>query len=434
MKRNYFILVISLIILVAVLVFAGSAFANGPNGQVLHRFQGTDGANPYGNLISDSAGNLYGTTEYMGVSFYGTVFELSPPTQFGDPWTLTTLYSFHNNGDGARPTDGLIFDSKGNLYGTTSDSAAGGYGEIFQLSPPATKGGAWTETVLYHFQGGTDGAYPQGGLIADEQGNFYGATETSVFEFSPPAGSGGAWTFTLLHDFTSRTSDGWSAQDGLVRDQAGNLYGTTIWGGYEGNPDCGEDGCGTAFEVSPPAAPGGAWTEQVIHTFGMGGGDGINPEGGLALDAKGNLYGTTYSGGKNYGGIAFRLAPPSQAGGAWTETVIHDFSYSIYDGAAPIATMILDPEGNLYGTTMFGGNHCRSDGAYYGCGVVYKLSPVDRDGTAWHESLLYFFQTGRYAAKQPAASLLFDNYGNLYGTTVYGGGEEQRGTIFRIVP
>jgi len=297
MKRSDFALLSFLTILFTFLMFGSSAFANDSTGQVLHRFQGTDGSNPHGNLIPGPAGTLYGTTEYGGVSFYGTVFQLVPPAQVYEPWRLITLYSFRNDNDGARPTDGLILDSKGNLYGTTSDSDAGGYGEIFQLSPPSARGGTWTETVLYHFQGGTDGAYPQGGLISDGQGNFYGATESSVFELSPPAQPGGTWTFTLLHDFTAGTSDGWSAQDGLVRDQWGNLYGTTLWGGYEGNPDCGEIGCGTAFEVSPPATPGGSWTEQVLHFFGMGD-DGFDPEGGLALDAKGNLYGTTYSGEK----------------------------------------------------------------------------------------------------------------------------------------
>ncbi len=419
-------------ILIALLVFPCSSFAGDSTGQVLHRFQGYDGATPYGNLISDEAGNLYGTTEYMGISFYGTVFQLAPPAQVDDPWTLTTLYSFRNRGDGARPTDGLIFDKQGNLYGTTSDINAGGYGEIFQLSPPATKGGAWTETVLYHFQGVTDGAYPQGGLISDEAGNFYGATETSVFELSPPAQTGGAWRFSLLHHFTGGTGDGLSPADGLVRDGSGNLYGSTLWGGYEGNPDCGEIGCGTVFEVSPPAAPGGNWTEQILHFFGVGD-DGFNPEGGLALDAKGNLYGTSYSGGEKGGGTAFRLAPPSQPGGDWSETVIHAFSYSRDDGAAPVATMIFDPEGNLYGTTLFGGDSCFVDDAYYGCGIVFKLSPEGRDGMAWHESVLYFFQPGPGKAEQPAASLLFDNYGNLYGTTAYGG-DNDYGTIFRIVP
>jgi hypothetical protein len=439
MKCNDFPLVPgwALIILMGILLSGGSAFAGG-SGQVLHRFQGTDGSNPSGNLIADQAGNLYGTTEYGGFSFYGTVFELTPPAQFGDPWTLTTLYSFHNTGDGARPTDGLIFDGKGNLYGTTSDSNAGGYGVIFQLAPSSKQGVAWTETVLYHFQGGTDGATPYGGLVFDEKRNLYGTTTDTVFELSPPTEPGGAWTFTLLHEFAGGTGDGTYSHAGLVRDQWGNLYGSTVWGGYEGNKYCGSIGCGTAFEVSPPAAPGGAWTEKVIHFFGVGD-DGFNPDGALTLDANGNLYGTTYSGGKPLGGTAFQLAPPSEPGGAWTESVIHSFSYSRSDGAAPGATMILDRAGNLYGTTLFGGNSCFYNGTQYGCGVVFKLSPPGTGGGAWNETVLYFFQRGVRTAKQPGGSLLFDNLGNLYGTTVGGGysactadGADGCGTVFEI--
>jgi hypothetical protein len=430
-----------LTILLTVLMLVSNAFADHSIEQVLHRFHGPDGANPWANLIADRAGNLYGTTEYAGVSFYGTVFQLAPPVKWGGEWTLTTLYSFRNTGDGARPTAGLIFDRKGNLYGTTSDSDAGGYGEIFQLAPPTRRGGAWTQAVLYHFQGGTDGANPLGGLISDEEGNLYGTTTYTVFELSPPTQPGGAWKFTLLHEFTGAPGDGNYSHAGLVRDRWGNLYGTTLWGGYQGNQDCGEIGCGTVFEVSPPGASGGVWTERVIHVFGVGA-DGFNPEGGLALDSHGNLYGTTYSGGTEGlgGGCAFQLAPPSQPGGNWTETVIHNFSYSSNDGAAPVASMILDRKGNLYGTTLFGGNPCYYNGAAYGCGVVFKLSPRQAaDGAAWHESVLYFFQTGNSHAKQPAASLRFDHFGNLYGTTVDGGHNtcsygsgEGCGTVFRI--
>src|ERR1017187_7922280 len=263
----------------AVLIFMGSALASGTTAKVLYRFHGqTDGSNPYGNLIADQAGNFYGTTEYGGPGgYYGTVFELTPPTKAGGAWKETTLYAFGNTGDGARPTDGLVFDSKGNLYGTTSDSNAGGYGEVFQMAPPATKGGTWTETVLYHFQGLTDGAYPIGGLIADAAGNLYGATSYTVFQLSPPEQSGGSWTFSLLHEFTGGTTDGTSSHSGLVRDPSGNLYGTTLWGGYEGNGNCGSIGCGTVFEVSPPAVKGGTWSEQVIYFFGRGN-DGFDPE------------------------------------------------------------------------------------------------------------------------------------------------------------
>lgn len=428
-----------LTVLMAVLVFAGFCFA-GDSGQVLYRFQGnSDGYSPHGNLIWDQVGNLYGTTEYGGTSFYGEVFQLTPPAKAGGRWRKTTLYSFGNTGDGARPTDGLIFDSKGNLYGTTGDSDAGGFGEIFQLAPPTTKGGAWTETVLYHFGGKEDGAYPVGGLIADEEGNFFGASSYSVFELSPPAQAGGEWKFSLLYELKGGTTDGKEVEAGLVRDHAGNLYGTSLWGGYEGNPDCGSIGCGTVFEVSPPTAPGRAWTEQVIHFFGMPG-DGFDPEGGLTLDTKGNLYGTTYSGGAWVGGTAFRLSPPSQSGGDWTETVIHSFAYSGEDGAAPMATMILDQAGNLYGTTYFGGNPCFYNGADYGCGVVFELSPAGGGSAEWNECVLYFFSGLFGNSRNPAASLLFGASGGLYGTSVEGGistcsGDDSPGcgTVFEVV-
>ncbi len=401
--------------------------------QVLARFHGKSGGqNPYGNVIADSAGNLYGTTEYGGVvGYYGTVFELVAPTTAGGAWKEKTLYSFANTGDGARPTDGLIFDSHGNLYGTTSDSNAGGYGEIFELSPPTTQGGAWTETVLYHFQGLTDGAYPVGGLISDESGNFYGATAYSVFELSPPAEAGGAWTFTLLHEFTGGKTDGNSAHDGLVRDQSGNLYGTTLWGGYEGNANCGSIGCGTVFEVSPPSVAGAAWSEQILYFFGKGH-DGFDPEGGLTLDAAGNLYGTTYSGGTPGGGTVFMLSPPSQAGGAWTEEIIHSFAYSLADGAAPVATMIMDKAGNLYGTTLFGGDPCVYNTVAYGCGTVFELSPT-AGGTGWTETILYLFPRVWNDPRQPASSLFMDGHGNLYGTSTEGGGHDEFGTVFELV-
>ena len=314
-----------------------------------------------------------------------------------------------------------------------------GTGKSFSLRRLPRKEERGTETVLYHFQGKTDGAYPVGGLIADDAGNFYGATSYTVFEISPPSQPGGEWTFTLLYELKGGLTDGKEVHSGLVRDASGNLYGTSLWGGYEGNGDCGEIGCGTVFEVSPPATPGGAWTEQVIHFFGMPS-DGFDPEGGLTLDAKGNLYGTTYSGGAGGGGTAFRLSPPSQEGGAWTEKIIHSFAYSLADGAAPMATMISDTAGNLYGTTFFGGNPCFYNGADYGCGVVFELSPAGGGSAEWNETVLYFFPRPFGNPRNPASSLLFDASGNLYGTSVEGGinncsGDDSPGcgTMFEIV-
>lgn len=407
-------------ILIAVLIPVCSAFAQRPL-RTLHRFAGgADGENPTAALVEDSAGNFYGTTEYGGANgYYGTVFEMTPPT-----WIKTTLYSFHNDGDGARPTDALILDAAGNLYGTTSDSNAGGYGEIIELSPPTTRRGAWTETVLYSFQGGSDGAYPYGGLVWDPQGDLYGATETSVFELSPPAEKGGAWTFTLLHDFVCCTSDGWSSLAGLVRDSQGNLYGTTEWGGSYTGEYCAYLGCGTVFEVSPPSLPGGAWTETVLYRF-AGEPDGFDPFGALTLDSHENLYGTTYSGGSGGGGTVFELSP---RGAAWTETILHNFSYGRTDGAVPVGTLIFDRLGNLYGATEFGGNPCEFDDARYGCGTVFELSPGANN--SWSETLLDLFPLEGPWPRQPGAGLILDSDGYLLGTTLYGG--DDYGTVFEV--
>jgi uncharacterized repeat protein (TIGR03803 family) len=436
------------LLLIAVLISAGSASAAPANTAdrlaKVYRFHGGgDGANPAAGLIADHAGNLYGTTEYGGGSFYGTVFELSPPGKPGGAWRETTLYAFANDGDGARPTAGLIFDQSGNLYGTTSDSAAGGYGEVFRLSPAGDQGGPWTETVLYSFTGGTDGAYPAAGVIFDQAGKLYGTTSSSVFELSPPAQRGGAWTFTLLHTFKCCTRDGWNSLAGLVMDQDGNLYGTTEWGGFYKSDYCVYLGCGTVFKVSPPGTLGGSWKEEVLYRFTgdtNGFTDGFVPFAGITLDHAGNLYGTTYSGGTLGGGTVFQLAPPAQRDGTWTETILHNFSYSATDGAAPVASLIFDQAGNLYSTARFGGNSCYFNGAQYGCGVVFELSPPAGRGGTWTENVLYFFRPGHLAApQQPSAGLLFTKDGNLLGTTTFGGhhtctddGSDTCGTVYRI--
>lgn len=426
-------------LLVALNFSVGASAAETPI-QVLHRFQGAEGVNPYSTLISDKAGNFYGTTKYGGAGgYYGTIFELSPPPGPGKPWTYTTLYSFLNDGDGARPTAGLVMDNAGNLYGTTSDENAGGDGEVIELSPPVTQGGQWVESVIYRFTGGDDGAGPHGGLIFDRAGNLYGTTASSVFQLQPPGQPGGSWTFHLLHQFTCCKGDGWVPLAGLVMDEQGNLYGTTEWGGYTGSSDCGSVGCGTVFEVSPPSAPGTAWQERVLHVFAAGD-DGFIPYAGLAIDRAGNLYGTTYSGGKHGGGTAFELSPPSQPGGDWTKITIHGFSYGYHDGAAPVASMIFDKEGNLYGTAQFGGARCVFNGAAYGCGGVFELTPPSGKNGVWVESLVHYFTEAPLSPRHPAAGLIFDKAGNLFGTTPYGGyatcssdGSDGCGTIYEVI-
>ena len=382
--------------------------------QVLHNFgNGEDGVLPsYGSLIADSAGNLYGTTLYGGSHFCGAVFELSPAQ--GGGWTETVLHSFIANGvDGWYPETGLIFDTAGNLYGTTVYGP--GYGTVFELSPSA--GGGWTEQILYTFTGPNDGRYPRG-LTFDSAGNLFGITSNggiycspfqgcgTVFELSPA--QGGGWTETVLHSFGDGT-DGDTPVAPLILDSAGNFYGTTNAGGVG-------VAYGTVFELSP--ALGGGWNLTTLYSFGALP-DGQNPWAGpLAFDPAGNLYGTTGFGGTNRNGTVFELSP--NGSGGWTETVLHSFG-SGFDGVLPFGSVIVDADGNLYGTTTQGGGD--------GGGIVFELSPGGSG--SWTETVLLNFvgTDGAY----PFAGLTFGPAGVLYGTTGYRG-TYSGGTAFELSP
>jgi len=228
---------------------------------VLQSFNVTNGAYPFAGLIADGAGNLYGTTNGGGANNDGVVFELSPPAAGKTAWTETVLQSF-NGTNGAAPYAGLLADGAGNLYGTTNAGGAIGAGVVFELSPPAVGKTAWTETVLQSFNG-TNGAYPFAALIADGPGNLYGTTSGGgannrgvVFELSPPAVGKTAWTETVLFSFHGTKG---YPNAGLLADSAGNLYGTTQGGGANND--------GVVFKLSPPAADQRAWTERVLHSF-----------------------------------------------------------------------------------------------------------------------------------------------------------------------
>jgi uncharacterized repeat protein (TIGR03803 family) len=313
------------------------------------------------------------------------------------------LYSFAGGSDGAYPEAGLIKDLAGNLYGTTTGGGISyGYGTVFELAPDGI------ETVLYAFTGGSDGNDPYAGLIRDSAGNLYGTTAFggarhygTVFELAPDG------TETVLHSFTG--SDGADPFAGLIKDKAGNLYGTTEEGG---STSCEGYGCGTVFELAPDG------TETVLHAF-TGGNDGDDPIGGLIKDSAGNLYGTTVNGGGTgcgYGcGTVFKLAPDG------TETVLYAFTGGS-DGAGPAAGLIKDSAGNLYGTTEGGGGTSCNSG--YGCGTVFEFAP---DGT---ETVLHAFTGGNDGAT-PFAGLIKDSAGNLYGTTFLGG-TYGGGVVFKV--
>jgi|SRR5579872_848485 len=292
------------------------------------------------------------------------------------------------------------------------------------------------EVILHRFQL-SDGAGPQGSLIADPEGNLYGMTNAggdgpctynrlpsgcgTIFELSPR--SGGGWSEQILYSFQGGTDGAFPLDAGLVSDQLGNLYGTTSAGGIAGNcPGSGSPGCGTAFELSPPSQPGGVWSETVLYRF-TNGLDGSYPRGSLVLDQIGDLYGTTNDGGLG-GGVVFELTPSS--GGGWTETTLHVFGGG-KDGYLPVAGLIFDLAGNLYGTTAGGGG---SQNCNYGCGTVFQLAPPESAGGQWTERIVYSFQGGA-DGRFPSESLLLI-YGSLVGTTE-NGGQYGMGTVFQIM-
>jgi uncharacterized repeat protein (TIGR03803 family) len=336
----------------------------GRNETVLHRFKGApDGANPSGSLILDAEGNLYGVTSGGGAVGCGTVFKVDPGG------SETVLYSFCSNGgtDGEEPSGNLVMDAGGNLYGTTRMGGSGGSGTVFKVD----LGG--TETVLHSFcsRGGsrcTDGEDPSGGLVMDAAGNLYGTTEVDL----GPKGTGAGAVFkvtqtgkeTTLHLFSFAKGD--APTGGLIMDAAGNLYGTTVFGGTGICQPSGQNnfGCGTVFKVDASGK------ETVLYNFCSASGrtDGASPSAGLFMDAKGNLYGTTLSGGTDTCtgdlfpgcGTVFELAGEKQR-------VLHSFTGVAPDGAFPYSTLIADANGNLYGTASGGGK--------FGNGVVFEITP-----------------------------------------------------------
>jgi len=379
---------------------------------ILHSFannNGKDGTNPCAALVFDSAGNLYGTTTAGGVKGDGTAFELMPKA--GGGWTEVGLHTFGNGSDGLYPYGNLIFDASGNLYGTTDQGGVYGLGTVFELSPKI--GGGWTEKVLHSFGLDNDGWYPNGGLIFDSTGNLYGTAESGgtdkagmVFKLSPAAG--GRWTETALHNF-GRGKDGAEPVGNLIFDGSGNLYGAAYFGGDEGK--------GMIFELSPKAD--GGWAESELHSFTGQPTDGYLPTGSLIFDSAGNLYGLTYKGGPDDLGTVFELT--KGAGGIWTSSILHGFENNGVDGNYPEGNLIMDSSGNLYGTASAGGSN--NDG------VVYEMSP--EGGQSWLEDRLFSFNGTD--GQVPCSGLIFDSSGNLYGTTLLGGAQNG-GTVFELTP
>ena len=339
-----------------------------------------------------------------------------------------TLYKFSGGKDGGFPKASLIFDQAGNLYGTTLYGGAFAAGTVFKLAPNAD--GSWRESVLHSFCSRTncgDGEFPEASLIFDQAGNLYGTTFEggahdggTVFKLAPNAD--GSWRESVLHSFCSRTNcgDGKLPLASLIFDQAGNLYGTTDDGGAH-------EGGGTVFKLTPNAE--GSWRESVLYSFcsRTNCGEGAEPFDSLIFDQAGNLYGATEYAGAHGGGTVFKLAP--NADGSWKESVLHSFCSrpNCGDGANPLASLIFDQAGNLYGTAFDGGDQglCLASG----CGVVFKLTP-NLNGR-WKEAVLHAFAD--HPGANPSAGIIFDAAGNLYGTST-GDGSGTFGSVFEITP
>jgi uncharacterized repeat protein (TIGR03803 family) len=379
--------------------------AHPPTIEILHSFTGGDDSQyPAGGLILGCMGNLYGTTQGRGSSpSAGSVFKINLTGE------KTTLHTFGALPDAQAPLASLISDGAGNLYGTSLDGGSANAGTVFKLTRSDK------ETVLYSFLGGmnspmpNDGANPRSKLVRDSAGNLYGTTVQGggfgcnsfgcgiVFKISPSG------TEIVLHSFASQP-DGANPESGLVRDSAGNLYGTTFVGG--------ENNFGTVYKLSPNGE------ETVLYSF-TGKPDGAYPTGSLYIDAGGDLYGTTDGGGTstfcNQGcGTIFKLSADGK------ELILHSFSGKA-DGLSPFAGLTRDKAGDFYGTTSGGGiTPCQ-------CGTVFKLS-ANRTFTTLHS-----FAGAPNDGALPYDGVILDAAGNLYGTTFFGG-SDNFGTVFKLKP
>jgi uncharacterized repeat protein (TIGR03803 family) len=379
---------------------------------VLHRFDDTKGAKdgryPFGALIWGPGGTLYGTTDAGGgVVNAGTVFQVSPSGQ------ESVLYSFRMAPDGKMPQGALVLGPDGTSYGTTNEGGSAGFGTVFKL---VNVNGTYRETVVYSFQGGNDGAYPSSSLVLDAAGNLYGTTfyggETSCF-----LGCGTVFKIdangqeTIVYAFGG-APDGAYPYSGLIEDSAGNLYGTTTAGGSQNQ--------GTVFTLNPNGQ------ETILHNF-AGPPDGAGPYAGLFRDAAGNLFGTTQTGGNKLGNCSgFGCGTVFEVKSTGEEVVLYSF-FNWKNGGNPYGGVVEDKAGNLYGTTLGLGNtsiECH----YYGrCGTIFKLHP---NGTL--TTLHTFTNSGDGAF--PRDSLIVDESGNLYGTSSGNSDTGSQGTVFKLTP
>ncbi len=418
-------LALGLILAVAVAV---PRLAHAQTFSVVYSFQGVQsGFYPTSGVSVDHTGDLYGTTQYggLGTSCYlgcGIAFKL---VRHDSNWLFTPIYSFMGGSDGGNPSARLIIGPNGTLFGTTTQGGGSGCmglgcGTVFNLHPPQHISSrvlaGWSETVLYRFQGGSDGAMPEAAdLVFDQAGNLYGTTYVgggsqcfedcgTVYELT---NSGGNWTESILHVF-GQSGDGDEPWAGVILNQTGNLYGTTATGGAHRQ--------GSVYEL---IHSGVGWTERLLYSF-QGGSDGAFPFSSLIQDPAGNLYGTTCCAGGHSGGTVFGLTA-----GTWDFSLLYALGAS-GTGQGPEGALIMDSSGNLYGTA--------SSGGAYGFGALFKLTP---SAGGWTYTAVHDFCAGGYPpcsdGYTPSGNLAFDSAGNLYGTTS-NGGAHGGGVVYEITP
>jgi uncharacterized repeat protein (TIGR03803 family) len=407
--------------ILSILLLAPAGWA-GSKYKILYSFKGgNDGIDPHGNLVFDTAGNLYGTTaqgggtsacqgQYQGC---GIVFQLAP--QSGGHWKENVLYSFSTGSTGGIGLAGnLVLDAAGNIYGTAYWGGSDFEGTVFELTHGS---GGWTEKDIFAFcqAGCDDGQSPASGVIFDGAGNLYGTATAGgddgggvIFKL---AGGNGGWTESVLYNFCPyNTCGGGWYPSGLTRAANGDVYSTTTYGGNFFWPCVPGDGCGAVFKFDPKS---GDYT--ALHRFD--GRDGAFPNSAVVLDNEGNVYGTTTSDGAFGCGTVFQLSPKTKGG--WTYNVLYNLRTT-----ASAGSLAIDSAGNLYAASSgITGGSCQ----YQGSGEIFKLTP--REHGHWPYSAIHTFGAGG----QPSSGLIFDTQGNLYGTAATGGAHGY-GFVFEITP
>lgn len=411
---NTFASAISITLLIVPLM---SVAARAQTFQLIYQFAGgVSSQHPIAGVTVDARGNLFGTTAWGGGSRTGsgTAYELQ---RTNSGFVFHMLHAFGNGVDGSFPWAGVTIGPDGSLFGTTYTGGTTQNGVIYNLRPPATFCGsascAWRESILYNFTRGSDGGDAQGGVVFDSHGNMFGSNVNGgsgnvgvVYEMTR---SGSGWNYQVIYPFSN-------GQDGgnpgpLILDSAGNLYGPAAVGGL---PGCEGFGCGTIFKLS---WSGTGWTEQTLYSF-HDSADGSDPQGGVIMDASGNVYGTTCCG-TGTAGTVFELSP---AGGTWAFNLLYSYNGS---GLGPQGNLVRDTAGNLYGASVFNGR--------FNEGVVFKLTPTTG---GWIYTPIHDF-TGGADGEWPEGGLAVDTNGNIFGTTYQGGLQncsDGCGVVYEITP